>query len=118
MDSIQNVINENMIPNLIARDLTSDTVDYIIKKYLPKFKEANKTVETINDVIGDFFNVTYLFPQKGNKLTATLEFAPYSREYWLESQVEIDNEDWSTIFLNLNDIELEYDPLNKKFIRK
>ena len=118
MDSIQNVINENMIPKLIARDLISDTVDYIIEKYLPKFKEANKTVETINDVIGDFFNVTYLFPQKGSKLTATLEFAPYSREYWLESQVEIDNEDWSTIFLNLNDIELEYDPLNKKFIRK
>lgn len=118
MDSIQNVMNENMLPNLIARDLTSDTVDYIIEKYLPKFKEANTTVETINDVISDFFEVTFLFPQKGNKLIATLEFESYSREYWLESQVEIDNEDWSTIFSNLNDIELEYDALNQKFTQK
>lgn len=118
MDSIQRVMNKNLLPKLIARDLTSDTVDYIIEKYLPKFKEANKTIETINDVISDFFSITYLFHREGNKLIATLEFDSYSREYWLESQVDINDQDWSTIFSNLIDIELEYDPLNKKFIRK
>ncbi len=118
-DSIHPILKEKMLPKLKIKDFIKDTnsVINIIEKYYAQFHEI-LYYNSVDEIIGDLFQKTYFLSEKGESLIATPEYNDYPRMELGTYGVQLKDEEWSTIFSNLNDIELEYDPLNKKFIRK
>ncbi len=112
-DSINTIINDDILPNLNIREFILDSnISSVINKYLPEIQEnylgPNATIE---EVLSEVYDIIYILPQRGTSLTATLRVC----DYIPTNEVSINPDDWAIIDNDFVSIELEYDKTLKKF---
>ncbi|MCP3928309.1 MAG: hypothetical protein GY705_04340 [Bacteroidetes bacterium] len=114
-DTICEVAIYDIIPRLDFKDFIDDTkIISILNSYLPKLQEtylnSNATVEKF---LNEIYEITYIMPQRGTSLIATLGIC----DYIPTNQIHISLEDWSVIEGSSQSIELIYDK-NLKIFKK
>ena len=108
-DSIHTILNDDILPDLNIREFVIDTIVSVLNKYLPELQgnylDSN---DTIDKLLSEVYQITYILPQRGTSLIATLGVCDYI-------PVSISPDDWSIIENDFVSIELEYDKTRKKF---
>ncbi|MFT7612870.1 MAG: hypothetical protein ACI9J3_001836 [Parvicellaceae bacterium] len=103
----------DIVPHLDFKEFFDDanTIS-VLNKYLQKLQgvylDSNATVENL---LNEVYDITYILPQRGTSLIATLRIC----DYIPTNEIEISAEDWSLIENSFHSIELIYDKKLKKF---
>jgi len=112
-DSITTILNDDILPDLNIREFVlNSNIISVLNKYLPELQgnylDSNATIDNF---LSEIYNITYLLPQRGTSLIATLEVC----DYIPTNEVSISSDDWLIIENNFISIELEYDKKRKRF---
>ena len=101
-----------VLPALTFRDFfVGDSVDLIIKKYLPEINKNYLENGTIDQVISEVYDIHYIVPRKGTKLKVELTIC----DYIPTNAVSIDPKDWHIIETSIKPIYLKYNKSKKAF---
>ena len=113
-DSLHTILNDEILPDLSIREFVTDTIVFVLNKYLPELQgnylDANATIDKL---LSEVYHITYILPQRGTGLIATLGVC----DYIPTNEVSIPPDDWSIVENDFVSIELEYDKTQKKFKR-
>lgn len=111
-DSIMSILNDDILPDLYIREFVTDTIVSVLIKYLPEI-QANYlgSNATIDQLLSEIYHITYIIPQTGTNLIATLGVC----DYIPRNEVSIKPEDWSIIENDFVSLKLAYDKTQKKF---
>lgn len=112
-DSINSVLKDDILPDLDIKEFVVDTTVFsVLNEYLPDIQENYlDATATIDEILSEIYHITYLLPQRGTSLIATLRLC----DYIPTNVVSISPDDWSIIENGFVFIGLEYDKTQKKF---